>query len=98
MIWCEPLIERDDVSEELNSVETYICYSGIRFENIVSEELNSVETNLRPADEKVMGGVSEELNSVETRCFAASTPNNLRFQKNLIVWKLHFIKTFQKQP
>ena len=59
-------------------------------ESNVSEELNSVET--KELSERVTSyhQVSEELNSVETdNVWAGSEAGAMKFQKNLIVWKLN---------
>ena len=56
----------NEVSEELNSVETFVYVPPGREMTIVSEELNSVETAYDYEAGKYFPLVSEELNSVET--------------------------------
>ena len=54
----------------------------------VSEELNSVETSFLTSYILETSIVSEELNSVETCWYRMVFKPFVRFQKNLIVWKL----------
>ena len=58
---------------------------------VVSEELNSVETPNITSTSTLVVCVSEELNSVETPYIVEDAAKLLKFQKNLIVWKLHSV-------
>ena len=77
-----------DVSEGLNSVETFDILSHTWSDIVVSEGLNSVETTYRAQSRIRKKRVSEGLNSVETRYTASGIfPHRDEFQKDLIVWK-----------
>ena len=84
----------NEVSEELNSVETFFSFFISSTNSKVSEELNSVETKCYFILDSWHHKVSEELNSVETLFFIQFSISGLLFQKNLIVWKLQSILGF----